>query len=203
MSDAPLRHLVDRAWAVHGPRFEDWFPRSFDWKQFVADIPRLAREVGGPPIPRVDEAEFEDRVDRTFRAAFLAGLAVLAASHEGEEDPDLVLETLASPPDEEVDDDFGAFLEEHMGSVEKAVAAETFDDLPEEAAAVGRLAEAIWPVVFALLDEDPLADFDAPEGRGSVLVGVARVATILACVRWWSGTLYESSDSDAPGDDGP
>jgi hypothetical protein len=200
MVAAPLRHLVERALATRLPTFDVWFPSTFDAAVFLADVPAMARRLdGGPPIPRADEAEVEELAGHTFRVAHVAALAVLAAGSEGDLDPDSVLERLTEAPEEEEEAEFGRLAEAELDAVEEALAEDRPPVLGDDAAEAVSLVEVVWPPVWALLSDDPEADLQGEGRRSRVLRSVARVAVILAALRWMAAARAHEDWPEAGG----
>jgi hypothetical protein len=174
-----LAHFVERVADLHLSRFEEWFPSTFDWERLCADVPRMA-ERRGEPTP--DLGDLEDRSRAVFRGAHLVTLAVFSAAADDEEDPELRMESLASPPTEEEETEFARLAEAHLEALEEALAGEetAVPDVARAAAMVG----AAWPAVSQLLGDDETALLAEDATEGDILWGVARVAAALAALRW-------------------
>jgi hypothetical protein len=197
---AALRHFLERAAERHGDDFEDWFPGAFDWEALCDDAPamaeRLGRVVGGD---EADEAlvEFAGAV---FRAAHLAALSVLSCEADG--DPETTLDRLARPLDDEEEETFERLARETLGPLEEAMADEEEPELDPEAATALALASLAWESSEPLLAEGIRAAAASGEEE-RVLVGIARLAEILAAFRWLAAAAANEDWPQIVVDGGP
>jgi hypothetical protein len=185
MNSTALRHLVERAAATHGERFPEWFPESFEWADLCRDAPAMADRLGRRERSEEADRRIESLAAAVFRAAYLAGLSVLAARAESEEDPETIVGRLARPLDEEEQEVFTRLAEGELAGVESALGDETeAPELSPDGVEGLRLVGVAWPPTAALVGEavGTAAAAGGPEAR--VLGGIARVATILAAFRW-------------------
>lgn len=199
MSGETVRHVVERALERHAEGFEGWFPAPFDWRSLCADAPQMAlklerREPAQDPeadAALVPELDLVEAAEQVFAHAYLGALAGIALTSDDERDPDLLVERLLDPLDDEAEERFEALATGSLGRVERALAGqgETLDEESVEAAA-HTLVEAAWPGVEVSLESlapfDPERDVDLPHGVRQVLSGLARLAAILAAFRWLS-----------------
>jgi hypothetical protein len=195
-----LRHFVERAADRHGPSFADWFPRSFDWEALCSDAPAMAASLGRAAASVSEDRRLEAAAEAAFRAAYLAGLAVLSAAAEGEDDPDGLLARLASAPDDEEEAEFARLAEDCVGDVEEVLGGEDGPAREEEAAEALHLAEVAWPAVEAILGE-AVAEAAGDDEEAGVLFGLARVGVILAGIRWMTVAASEERWPAVPGAD--
>lgn len=193
MSTPALRHFVERALGVHAPRFEDGFPGCFDWRGLCRDTPALVERAGGGSSDGADRswsAGVQERADAVFRFAHTVALAVLCASNEDEEDPEALLDAFAEPPDDDEEDRFGDLVVDVLEPLERNLADESV--LLKGAAETAReLFDRVWPPIPQMLaeleaqrEEGDDEDEAAQDEEWSVLLALARVAVILAVLRW-------------------
>ncbi len=181
-----LKHFLEQAARVKLPRFETWFPGCFDWARFCADVPRMAARAGvALPPDEGDEHELEQRARTLFKAGHLFTLAVLAAGTGSLQDPDVLLERLTTPPDEDEEEAFEAMVGANLEGGERLLAGEG-EGLPaaEGVARPVALVSATWPAVEHLLESDPSRMLERAGPAAGVLAGVARLGALLAAFRW-------------------
>jgi len=193
-----LEHYLERAAQVHLASFESWFPTTFDWARLCADVPVMSRRLGHD-APEEGDRALEDMARMVFRGAHLFALAVLGAAAQGDEDPDLLLQRLASPCGDEEEEAFGDLVGCCLRVVEDQVFAETTP--PETSDRVERasnLVRAVWPAVTHILAADDSRIFERAEEAADVLWGVARVGTILAAFRWMAAEAHAADWPEIP-----
>ncbi len=198
MSSA-LGHFLERSAEVHLPDFVDWFPASFDWLRLCADLPEMARRRGGDPsaIELAEERALETRARDVFTSAHVLGLAVLAAGFSGDLDPASILDRITRAPDEDEEEEFDRLVDTALGPVEERLAAPDGEEpaLVEGTAAADvdrteALVAAVWPAVAEVLLADPSGAFQAAGPQADLLLGLARVAVVLAAFRWISAERH-------------
>ena len=189
MSTPALRHFIERALGVNAPALEDGFPGCFDWQALCRDAPALVEQAGGGSSDGSERSwsvSVRRWADEMFRAAHTATLAVLAASAE-DEDPESVLDRFQEAPEDDEEDRFETYVGDTLGRIETSLGGEDVDlDLRAE---LGRaFFEEAWPQiepVLAEIEARVLEDEDvAGEETVTVLLALARVASILAVLRW-------------------
>lgn len=179
-----LEHYLERAAQVHLASFEVWFPATFDWGRLCADVPDMAHSLGHPSPEEGDRA-LEDMARVVFQGSHLFALAVLGAAAQGTDDPDVLLERLASPCGEEEEEAFADLVGCCLRVVEDHVFAEA--EAPEASERVDRasdLVRAVWPAVTHILAADDSRMFERAGEAADVLWGIARVGVVLAAFRW-------------------
>ena len=188
MSTPALRHFMERALGVHAPELESAFPGCFDWQQLCADAPAMVEQAGGSSdgSERTWSMAIRRWADEMFRASHVATLAVLAASSE-DEDPEAALDHFQTAPDDDEEDRFEHYLNTTLGPIESSLGGE--DVKLDGRGEIGRaFFEEAWPQiepVLADVEARVLEDEDvAGEEVLTVLVALARVASILAVLRW-------------------
>lgn len=209
MSATTLRHVVEHALGRHLDGFAGWFPAGFDWQQLCSDTPAMLRRLLEDEPPERDpddpDAGLDDGADEddalglppevdlveasegTFAAAYMGALAGIALAVEDERDPDLLVERMAQPLDEDEEPRFAEAVGEALALVESALAGR--GETPDEETLAGlcvTLVEAAWPGVDVALGSVPALGEEQglPPPARQVLGGVARVAAILAAFRW-------------------
>jgi hypothetical protein len=204
MSAGTLRHVVENAWARRGDDFAGWFPAVFDWRALCADAPTMARRLAqgdGDAADRDEPGDLDDEValapeidlvetaEDVFAHAYVGALVGIAVLVDDERDPDLLVERLAEPLDEEEEPRFEALAAQCLEPAERVLAGQV--EAPDEQraeAAAALLVEGAWPGVETALEGLPgfggEDGAEVPEPVSRVLAGVARVAAILAAFRW-------------------
>jgi hypothetical protein len=202
MGSAALQHLVEHVHALHAAELDAVFPGSFDWQRLCLDTPSMVARATDGAVDVADAGlahAIHERADAVFRFAHLAALCVLAAAEEGGADPASLVEPLLAAPDDEEEERFAESVAENLDAIERRCADEevALGESGEEALA--RLGAA-WPLVEEFLAESELLEGDeglpgeAADLARPVLGALARVAAILAVLRWMSAY---------PGADGP
>lgn len=197
---SPLQHFLEHAATRHLPRFDAWFPSTFDWVRLCADVPEMAFPSDRPRSgAKLEGQELEDAARVVFRGAHLLALAVFSARAEGTGDPAQLMDRLATAPDEEEEDAFDDLVEGYLDLVEERVAAE--GDAPPASPGVDRavaLFEAVWPPVCHALATDEGRIFEQAGTAADLLWGVARVGAILAVFRWMAMAQQDDAWPDVP-----
>jgi hypothetical protein len=202
MSGAALRRFVDRALEKHGRTLDAWFPGSFDWRALCADAPDMARRAAvGREEDGLEDDELEEAAEGTFRLAHVSALAALAVAAEGDADPYTLLERLTTPPRDEAEERFEALAERALGPVEESLGGVEVA-LDADGSRAEALAAAAWPAVEPVVAEhleslERMGE-DVPDAARGVLVGVARVATILAAFRWMAAASEDPAWPEEP-----
>lgn len=179
-----LKHFLEHAAGANLPTFEAWFPACFDWARLCGDVPRMAR-AAGLPLAEDDDIELERMARALFKAGHLFTLAVLAAGSSAERDPEMLLEALTSPPEDEEEERFEALVGESLQEAEALLGGEGADHAhgPEVARPVA-LVSASWPAVEHLLQSDPSKLLERAGPASGLLSGIARLGALLAAFRW-------------------
>ena len=211
MSSSALEHFLEHALAAHAPTLEHSFPACFDWMRLVRDTPALAERASGgrfDALDRVRAHHLQDQADAVFRTAHTIALGVICAADDETADPEEVLDRFDDVPEEEEEERFEVLVSEVLGPAE-AFLVDPEVELDARGVHVQRLHGLAWPYVAeyvarlrVLAESDDLGasvtdgDCDS-EAEYGVLLALARVATLLACLRWMA-----QSDSPPPDDDG-
>lgn len=194
---------MERALEKHGEAVESALPAPFDWRALCADAPEMARRLRagdasgeeGPEAGDGEEGDVSPELDlveaaeQTFLRSYLGGLAGIALQVEDERDPDALLEALLERLEDEDEEHFEDLVATSLARVERSLAGqgEALDEETAEGAAA-LLTDAAWPSVEVALEGlapfDPDSGLELPHSVRQVLSGVARLAAILAALRW-------------------
>ena len=198
MSDAALRHFVERALGVHAPIFELGFPGAFDWAGLVRDAPAMVERTGGGSPDGSERSwskSVQERAEAVFRFAHTATLAILCATElddvdpalDPEADPELALDRFSRLPEDDEELRFEALVSELMGPLEENLLDDS-SPLDDRGLSARERLDRVWPHVDAMLVELEArrgTDEEAAQDEvWGVLVALARVAAILATFRW-------------------
>ena len=226
MSTPSLRHFIDRALAMYVPRLDHAFPGCFDWARLCAETPEMVERVSEGRFDARDAAAQQDvlqAADEVFRLAHVSTLAVLSAGRVEEDDPEEFLDSFGTPPDDEEEQRFEVLAGELLGPLEESLADDGVR-LDERGYLARDLAEQVWPIVETVLvetahfgaagadtddadtddadaedrDADDMASADESEeaSRRPVLLALARVASILAILRWMAALEDAADEQD-------
>ena len=192
MSQA-LEHYLQHAASVYVPRFDAWFPTTFDWERLCADVPDMARRLGTALPEHEDERDLVAAAQVVFRAGHLCGLALLAAVAEGTADPSELLERAAQAPGEDEEQYFDELVGTCLGPIETQLGGESVpgEDAPDGVERGILLYGAVWPAVSRVLAADESRVFERAGEAAGVLWGVARVGVVLAALRWMAVGAYD------------
>ena len=188
-----LRHFVEEALGRYSDDIDDWFPGCFHWRGLVATTPRMVATAAGTAWDEDDlegRALLEQRAERAFVFAHVGSLAVLAAATGPEDDAGETLARLADEPDEGEEGWFATLVAEVLGPVEVYLGGQDESGLDERSERTLALLDLCWPAVSGLMVAEGV--FEPPEEHPqgehveAVLVGLARVAALLATFRWQS-----------------
>jgi hypothetical protein len=203
MTSAALRHYVDRVLDRHAASLDASFPGGFDWRRLCRDAPGMAERATGGRFDAEDLGRahaLQSRAEALFGLAHLAALAILCATLEDEPDPEAAFEAFARPPDDEEEERFEVLAAEVLGPVEESLEDEDVA-LDPRGIDARDLFTRVWPAVAQLVEESGLlteveSDLSADdvEAARPVLAALARVAAILAALRW----LAEYPDLEEP-----
>lgn len=201
MTSAALRHYVGHVLERHAGGLDAAFPGGFDWRRLCRDAPAMVQQASEGRFDADDLGRahaLQARAEALFGLAYLAALAMLSATLEDEPDPEAAFEVFARPPGDEEEERFAVLAAEVLGPLE-----ESFEDadvrLDERGVDARDLFGRVWPTVVQLIDESALlveveTDLSAEdvEAARPVLASLARVAALLAALRW----MAEYPDQD-------
>ncbi len=199
MSTSALQHFLEHALEVHAPVLERSFPGCFDWARMCRDAPALVERASEGRFDASDSGashHLQEQADAVFRTAHTIALGVFCAADDDTVDPEDVLDRFDRPPEDEVEERFEVLVSEVLGPAEAfLVDPEVMVD--ERGVEVLRLHGVAWPhvaeyvarlgILLGADDAPPVSD----EAYG-VLMALARVATLLAALRWMA---QETSDA--------
>ena len=191
MTTSALQHFLEHALEVHAPAIEHSFPSVFDWQRLVRDTPALVERASEGRFDVGDSFathRLQDQADAVFRTAHTVALGVICAADDETADPEAVLDRFDDPPDDEVEEAFEVLVSEVLGPAE-AFLSDADVMLDERGLETQRLHMLVWPHVSEYVarlgillgaDDEPAPDEEAY----GVLMALARVAALLACLRW-------------------
>lgn len=199
MTTSALLHFIEHALEEQAPRLEDSFPHCFDWQRLCEDAPAMAEQMSAGSDDEFDATDsilahrLQDEADAMFRTAHTVGLAVMCAADDRTADPEDAMERFGHLPEDEVEEHFEQLVVEVLGPAE-AFFADPEVVLDERAVEVHRLHALAWPhvaeyiarldVLFEVQDEEEAGKPLLPESTHGVLMALARVAVLLAALRW-------------------
>jgi hypothetical protein len=189
MSTPALRHFIERALGIHAPVLEDGFPPCFDWERLCSDAPEMVVRLGGGSddgSERTWSAALQGWAQETFRSAHIAGLAVLSAA-AADDDPEAILDRFSEEPEDDEEDRFETLVHEVLAPVEASLGGDevALDERGHLAQGFFDEAWAQIEPVLAEIEGRVLEDEDvAGEETLTVLLALARVACLLAVLRW-------------------
>jgi len=213
MTTPALRHFLEHALEVHAPDLADAFPACYDWQRMCGDVPAMVERLSEGRVDAADRA-FAQRVvaqaDVVFRTAHVVGLAVICAADDDSPDPEDALERLGEGADDEAEERFDQLVGDVLEPAE-AFFADPTATLDARGVEVHRLHAIAWPHAAEYVtrldalftrDEAPgggeaasAASDAAEEATAGVLLGVARLAVLLAGMRW----MAAAPDDALPG----
>jgi len=206
MSSSALEHFLEHALAAHAPFLEHSFPACFDWMRLVRDVPGLAERAsagGFDALDRVRAHGLQEQADAVFRTAHTVALGVICAADDETADPEDVLDRFDDAPEDEEEQRFELLVSEVLGPAE-AFLSDPEVELDARGVHVQRLHALAWPYVaeyvarLQVLAEDADDDFGSgsAEAEHGVLLALARVAALLACLRWMAHAGDSTPDDD-------
>lgn len=191
MTTSALQHFLEHALEVRAPVLEHSFPSVFDWKRLVRDVPALVERATDGRFDALDSFaahRVQDQADAVFRTAHTVALGVICAADDETADPEAVLDRFDEAPADEVEEAFEVLVTEVLGPAE-AFLSDADVMLDERGLETQRLYALAWSHVSEYVarlgmllgaDGDPVPDDEAY----GVLMALARVGALLACLRW-------------------